>query len=104
MSNDPKEIAEIFISKNRKPVDRSLRTLMAELEQENTLLPQTASGQFQRLVKVYRNVKPVLTLLSSLALIPTGWRTGLVVLVQTLDSLTLAAPEVTAQFKAGKDL
>jgi hypothetical protein len=26
-----------------------------------------------------RHVKPVLTLLSSLALIPTGWRTGLVV-------------------------
>ena len=104
MSNDPKAIAEIFISKNRKPIDRSLRTLMAELEQENTLLPQTPSSQFQRLVKVYRNVKPVLTILSTLALIPTGWRTGLMVLVQALDSLTLAAPDVTAQFKAGKDL
>lgn len=115
MSNDPKEIAEVLLAQNRKPIDRNIRTLVAELEHENTLLPDTLASTLSRVLKRYRQLKPLLTLVASLGLIPANWRMALGGFTQALDALALAAssspasppsppvPE-TADFKAGKDL
>ena len=74
MSNDPKEIAEVLLAQNRKPIDRNIRTLVAEMEHENTLLPDTLASTLSRVLKRYRQLKPLLTLVASLGLIPANWR------------------------------
>jgi hypothetical protein len=96
------QTTEAILRENRKDVDRGLVTLQDEMEHEHTLLPDTPNTRLQRALKVYRGIRPVLTVLSTLPILPTLWRTGLTVLTQVLDAL--AAPEVTAAFKAGKDL
>jgi len=115
MSTDPKEItptkalsptkaSEAMIARNKKSIDRSVRTLMQEMEHENTLLAASPSGVVQRVLKVYRGIKPLLTLLGSLPILPLSWRASLAMFIQALDALALAGPEITNGFKAGKDL
>ena len=96
------QTTEAFIQKNRKNVDRGIRALNGEVAQENTLLADTPNSRLQRVLEVYRGIKPLLTVLTALPILPTLWRNGLTLLTQVLDSL--AEPEVTAAFKAGKDL
>ena len=111
MSNDPKTIAEALLAKNRRPIDRSLRALSVEMEHENTLLADTPATHLNRVVKNYQRLKPLLTLVASLGLLPGNWRGALMVFTQALDALVLAAPSLTSppvpegyDFKAGKDL
>lgn len=100
----PKETSETMIEKNKKSIDRNVRTLMQELEHENTLLPDPPSGRLHRVLKVYRTLKPLLGVVGSLPLLPPTWRAALTIFNQSLDALSQAAPEITAGFKAGKDL
>ena len=100
----PKESSESTIKTNKRSVDASLRNLQKEMEQENTLVQETPIGRFQRVLKIFRGIKPLLTVLGSLPLIPSTWRAAIVMFTQALDSLAVVAPEVTAEFKAGKDL
>ena len=106
MSTNPLAQTETIIKLSKKSVDRSIRTLMAEMEHENTLLAESNGGRVQRLRKVYRNVKPLLGVLVSLPLIPHNWRAALGILIQVLDSLATSdvPSDVTADFKAGRDL
>lgn len=109
MSTNPKELntkeaSETMISKSKKNVDRSIRTLMQEMEHENTLVPESPSGRLQRVLKIFRGIKPLFVVLSSLPLIPSTWRAAIVMFTQALEALAIAAPDVTADFKAGKDL
>ena len=42
--------------------------------------------------------------LGALPLIPSTWRAAIVMFTQALESLSLVGGDITAQFKAGKDL
>jgi hypothetical protein len=101
---DPQETSEAKIARSKKSVDRSVRALMQEMEHENTLIKESPAGTLQRVLKIFRGIKPVLTVLSTLPLIPSTWRVSIVMLNQALEALAFVAPEVTAEFKAGKDL
>lgn len=112
MSNSAKDASEVLIVKNRKPIDRSIRTMLAEVEHENLLAPETPGSRVNRVAKQYRNIKPLLTLLGNIPLIPANWRAALLVFTQALDALafsgtgvtSLVAPAESDDFKAGKDL
>jgi hypothetical protein len=100
----PKETSEALIAKDKKSIDRSVRTLMQEMEHENTLLPESPGARLHRAMKIYRRIKPLLGVVNSLPVIPPTWRAALLMFTQALEALSHAAPEVTAGFKAGKDL
>ncbi|HEV7240808.1 MAG TPA: hypothetical protein VGQ36_16330 [Thermoanaerobaculia bacterium] len=102
MSNDPRDLTEKVILKDKKTVDRSIRTLMADMEHENTLLAESANSRVQRVLKVYRGIKPLFAVLASLPILPSNWRAAIVMFNQVLESL--AAVDVAGEFKAGKDL
>jgi hypothetical protein len=81
-------------------VDRSIVTLNAELAQENTLLPPGLNGAVQRVLKIYRGVKPVLVMIQ--AIVPPSWRKAIGSFTAALDVLALTDAGVS--FKAGKDV
>lgn len=101
---DPKQSSEAAISKSKRSVDRSIRSLMQEMEHENTLVQESALARLQRVLKIFRGLKPLFAVLGSLPLIPATWRAALAMFVQALDALALVGPDFTADFKAGKDL
>jgi len=101
---NPKESSETHIKTSKRSVDASLRNLQKEMESENTLIQETPVGRLQRVLKIFRGIKPLFAVLGSLPLIPSTWRAAIVMFTQALDALALVAPEVTAEFKAGKDL
>jgi len=101
---NPKESSETTISKSKKSIDRNIRTLMQEMESENTLVQDTPAGRFQRVLKIFRGLRPLFAVLGSLPLIPSTWRAAIVMFTQALDALAAIGPEVTVEFKAGKDL
>ncbi|HYK01365.1 MAG TPA: hypothetical protein VE974_06385 [Thermoanaerobaculia bacterium] len=101
---NPKDASEAMIAENKKTVDRSLHALNRELEHENTLLPETPLGRLRRVLKIYRGIKPLLVILGGLPIIPFPWRSAINTFALSLEALAAAAPEVTAAFKAGKDL
>jgi hypothetical protein len=88
---------------NQAAVDRSIRTLMQEMKHEPAVLPETPLGRLQRVLKIYGGIKPLLVILTATPLIPSPWRTALKTFAHSLEALA-ATPEVTAAFKAGKDL
>lgn len=101
---NPKESSETHIKTSKRSVDASLRNLQKEMEQENTLVQETPIGRLQKVLKIFRGIKPLFAVLGSLPLIPSTWRAAIVMFTQALDALAIVAPEVTAEFKAGKDL
>ena len=98
------QLSEAAIAKNKRPVNQSLRSLQQELEQENTLISETPVVKFQKVLKIYRSIKPLLTVLATLPLVPSTWRAAVIVFTQALDALSGVSGEITASFKAGKDL
>lgn len=102
---NPKQSSEATISKSKKSVDRNIRTLMQEMEHENTLLQESPAGRLQRVLKIFRGIKPLFAVLAALPLIPATWRAAIAMFVQALDALAVVGPDLTAaDFKAGKDL
>jgi hypothetical protein len=99
----PKATADAAVSKSHQTIDRSIRTLMQELKHENTMPPETPLGRLQRVLKIYGGIKPLLVILGSVPVIPSPWRAALKTFAQSLEALA-TTPEVTAAFKAGKDL
>jgi len=104
MTISPKEQSEAIIRANKRAIDRALRTLQTDMEHENTLVAETPVCKLQKVLKLYRGIKPLLAVLGTLPIIPSMWRGTIVIFLQALDALAGAAPEVTAQFKAGKDI
>jgi len=109
MSTNPKELnpleaSKTMIEKSKRSTDRTLRALQQAMEQENTLVQDTPNGRLQKVLKIYRGVKPVFAVIGSLPLIPSTWRAAIVMFTQALDALTAVGGEITAEFKAGKDL
>ena len=78
MSTHPYELSNQTIRSSKRTVDNSLRNLHKEMEQENTLVPETAIGKLQRVLKIYRGIKPLLAVLSTIPLIPSTWRAAIV--------------------------
>jgi hypothetical protein len=104
MSTSEKHINEMQASKTYATINRSVKTIdAATMEQENELLPQSLVGSVQRLVKVYNGVKPLLSVIATLPLIPQAWRAALALFNAALEAVA-SSPEVNADFKAGKDL
>jgi hypothetical protein len=101
---NPKESSESMIRGSKCSVDASLRNLQKEMEQENTLVLETPVGRLQRVLKIYRGIKPLLSILSTLPLIPSTWRAAIVMFNQALESMAASAPDLSAEFKAGKDI
>ncbi|HJQ37361.1 MAG TPA: hypothetical protein VKB93_09500 [Thermoanaerobaculia bacterium] len=101
---DPLEASKTMIEKTKRSTDRTLRALNVDMEQENTLVQDTPNGRLQKVLKIYRGIKPVLSVIGSLPLIPSTWRAAIVMFTQALDALTAVGGEITAEFKAGKDL
>ena len=100
----PKQLSEAIIAKSKRGVDRKVRNLMQEMEQENTLLQETPIGILQKVLKIFRSTKPLFAVLVSLPFIPSTWRGALGMLVQALDALTEVGPDFTTSFKAGRDI
>jgi hypothetical protein len=101
---DPLEASKTMIEKSKRSTDRSLRALNLDMEQENTLVQDTPNTRLQKVLKIYRGIKPVITIIGSLPLIPSTWRAAIVMFTQALDALAAVGGEITAEFKAGKDL
>jgi len=87
------------LNPKEQTVNGSIRTLLQELKQE-----ETAATPLQRVLKIYFGIKPLLAFLVAFPFIPSVWRKALVLFTQALEALALSAPEVTAAFKAGRDL
>ena len=109
MSTNPKELnpleaSKAMIEKSKRSTDRTLRALNMDMEQENTLVQDTPNGRLQKVLKIYRGIKPVFAVIGSLPLIPSTWRAAIVMFTQALDALAVVGGEITAEFKAGKDL
>ncbi len=101
---NPEEIKGKSKAQSFKAIDRSIRTMTAEMEQgqESTLLPATQAGRIERLLKIYRGIKPLLTVLSMFPLIPNTWRAAIALFNNALEAVAVGG--VNADFKAGKDL
>ena len=109
MSTNPKELnpleaSKTMIEKSKRSTDRSLRTLNIDMEHENTLVQDSPNTRLQKVLKIYRGIKPVITVIGALPLIPSTWRAAIVMFTQALDALAAVGGEITAEFKAGKDL
>ena len=109
MSTNPKELNPLeaskeLIEKSKRSNDRTLRALQQDMEQENTLVGDTPNGRLQKVLKIWRGIKPVFAVISTLPLIPSTWRAAIVMFTQALDALTAVGGEITAEFKAGKDI
>lgn len=100
----PKQSSEEMIAGSKRSIDRGVRALMREMEHENTLVQETPNSRLQKVLKIFRSLRPTLALVGALPIIPSNWRAALSMLIQALDALALVGPEITANFKAGKDL
>jgi hypothetical protein len=98
------ELSKAVITDNKTSVNRNLRGLQLTMEQENTLIAETPAVKFQKVLKIYRSIKPLLSVLATLPLVPATWRAAVIMFTQALDALSGVSGEITASFKAGKDL
>jgi len=69
----------------------------------NAALPDLA-GVTQRLLSVYRGVRPILSVVAALPLLPPKFRQSLRQFLATLDQFTEGVAGIDGAFKAGKDL
>jgi hypothetical protein len=100
----PMQLSEAAITKSKKTVDRSVRNVMQEMQFENTLAAESPTTRLQKVLKIYRSIKPMLAVIGALPLLPSNWRSTFIVFTQALESLSQVGGELTADFKAGKDL
>jgi hypothetical protein len=87
-------------------IDQAIRTLDLHPVQARTILaPRITPGdRLQQVLKIYKGIKPLLTAVSMLPVIPETWRAAALLLVQSLDALAAVVPAgATVEFKAGKD-
>ncbi|MCU1347244.1 MAG: hypothetical protein JWO56_274 [Acidobacteria bacterium] len=105
MTTTTKALETINTTKAFKQIDRAIRTLdLQAMEEEQGLLPETQTGRIERLVKLYSGVRPLLTAMTALPLIPAAWRAALAIFTQALEALAATVPNANPDFKAGKDL
>jgi hypothetical protein len=84
-------------------IHRSLRGLQ-NVEPENTLLPDSFDTHLARLAEIYKAVKPLVTMLAGVPLLPPLFRKGIAYLGTAIEAVIAGAGTVSARFKAGRDL
>lgn len=84
-------------------VRRSLRGLQ-HIDLESTAASDTFEGRLERLARIYATVKPLLTLLSSVWLLPPAFRDAIRFLGAAIEAVAGGVGNVPVSFKAGKDL
>ena len=104
---------------NYGAINASIRTL--NLEAQPTLQAQSLPTLIQRLLTLYRGIRPLLMALATLPFIPASWRAALAAFLGVLEALAAASapasgemaagdldpipiPSTDPSFKAGKDL
>lgn len=90
--------------KTSQKLEACVKRTFSALAHENTAMATTPATAVQRVLKVYRNLKPVLAFLSSFKFLPLSVHTAIKLLVGALDALSESEAEIVARFKAGKDL
>jgi hypothetical protein len=98
-----KESCETQIATHRQSVDRGIRLLVQELEHENTLATESPRGRVERVLTIYKGVRPLLTVLGTLPILPSPWRAAVVRFDHALRMLALSARDFTPGFPAGDD-
>lgn len=86
-----------------------IAVLGMEKESRNTVLPgeenpDTPVSLIERLVTIYEALKPLLGTLATLPLFPKAWRAAFSLFLGAVQAVADKLPEVSAAFKAGKDL
>jgi hypothetical protein len=76
------------------------RLALDAIAPEETLIAQTPEARIAQLAKVFAMIRPLLPLLAVLP-IPRMWRIALTVFFNAIEAVV---PEVSASFKAGRDL
>lgn len=97
-------VASLIDFKTKRRLNAAVRETMASLENENPLIADSPNVLLQRALKVFTGLEPLLAFLTSFPILPQTWRTGLTMLIQAMDALAQVGPQVTVQFKAGRDL
>ena len=104
MSTGELRMQELAASKTYAAINRSIKTLnLAEMQQEREIAAATTAERVQRLVKVYTAIKPLLTVISTLPLLPQAWRAAVSLFPAAVEAV-VSSPELNPDFKAGKDL
>lgn len=103
MSTSKNHMDQLATSKTYKAIDRSIKTLdlsAMDEEMDNTAIGGNFVSSLDRLVTVYNAVKPLISVLATIPLIPQAWRAAISLFSKSLDAVVVEVP----QFKAGKDL
>lgn len=98
------KLASLIDYKTKRRINAAVRETLASLENENTLIADSPNVLFQRVLKVFLGLQPLLAFLTTFPILPQPWRNGLKTLVQVLEALAAVGSQVTVQFKAGRDL
>jgi hypothetical protein len=69
---------------------------------EAKAVADTSSDRVRKVIAIFRGLRPLLIVLSTLQLIPGQWRAAVQMFIAALDAL--AVDGVAGDFKAGKDL
>jgi hypothetical protein len=89
------------VSKLYKAIDRSIKTLdLYAMEEEHSAIGGNFVASLDQLVTIYNAVTPLISVLSTIPLIPQAWRSAIALFNKSLAAVVAAVPE----FKAGKDL
>ena len=92
MSTNHNDIEHQKATKTHAAISSAVSSLgTGDMEMESSAT-DTPSGRVQRLVKVYGSIKPLLTTLSTLPIIPTKWREALGLFIAVLDDFTTGDP------------
>ncbi len=102
MSPSKARVDALSASKTYAAINRSIKTLdLSSMEEmENAAIGGSFVVNLDRLVQVYTAIKPLISVLTTIPLIPQTWRAALALFNKSLEAVTAAVPE----FKAGKDL
>jgi hypothetical protein len=76
--------------------------MTAEMKRDDMLLSDTAQAFLQRVLRVYRDYKPLIGALGRWPVVPRPLRDAIAIADYMLD--TVAGIGITARFKAGRDL
>lgn len=104
MASSKNTTAEMEVTKHYNEINRAIRSLdIAEMKEPKAALADTPGNRIQKLVTVYAAVKPLLSVVATLPLLPSSWRAALALFTSALEAVVLS-PELNPSFKAGKDL
>jgi hypothetical protein len=97
------QLQEMAAATTYGAINHAMRSLDVSECEQFAAIDEPFVNRLQRLTKLYPAVKPLLTAISVLPVLPQSWRAGLALFLATVDAIT-ASPEADPEFKAGKDL